>query len=88
MLENPEKLQEMIARTGAKSTDLQCPESAAHLCGKCEAYAKGMAAGGGGALVSGNGKEAGKKKRKGGKKSGKATDGERPYRGCTIRRKG
>ena len=40
MLENPEKLQEMIARTGAKSTDLQCPESAAHLCGKCEAYAK------------------------------------------------
>jgi len=39
MLENPELLQEMVARTGAKSTDLQCPESADHLCGKCEAYA-------------------------------------------------
>ena len=39
-----------------------------------------MAAGGGGALVSGNGKEAGKRREKGGKKSGKATDGERPYR--------
>lgn len=38
MLENPELLQEMVARTGAKSTDLQCPESADHLCGKCEAY--------------------------------------------------
>lgn len=39
MLENPECLQEMVARTGAKSTDLQSPESAEHLCGKCGAYA-------------------------------------------------
>mgnify|MGYP000063827699 CR=1 FL=1 len=36
MLENPEKLQEMVRETGAKSTDLQSPESAEHLCGKCE----------------------------------------------------
>lgn len=40
MLENPEKLQEMVEKTGAKSTDLQSPESAEHLCGKCEDYAK------------------------------------------------
>ena len=40
MLENPEILKEMVARTGAKSTDLQSPESAEHLCGKCEQYAK------------------------------------------------
>lgn len=40
MLENPELLQEMIAKTGAKSTDLQSPESAEHLCGKCIAYAE------------------------------------------------
>lgn len=39
MLENPEKLQEMVRETGAKSTDLQSPESAEHLCGKCEPYA-------------------------------------------------
>lgn len=39
MLENPEILQEMIKETGAKSTDLQSPESAEHLCSKCEAYA-------------------------------------------------
>ncbi len=36
MLENPEKLAEMI---GAKSTDLQSPESAEELCGKCISYA-------------------------------------------------
>lgn len=40
MLENPEKLQEMVAKTGAKSTDLQSPESVEHLCGKCVAYAE------------------------------------------------
>ena len=40
MLENPEFLQEMVAKTGAKSTDLESPESAEHLCGKCEEYAK------------------------------------------------
>jgi len=39
MLENPEKLREMIARTGAHSTDLQSPESAEHLCAKCDRYA-------------------------------------------------
>lgn len=39
MLENPEKLAEMIQRTGAKSTDLQSPESAEELCGKCISYA-------------------------------------------------
>lgn len=39
MLENPEILQDMIKETGAKSTDLQSPESAEHLCSKCEAYA-------------------------------------------------
>lgn len=39
MLENPEKLKRMVQETGAKSTDLQSPESAEHLCGKCEDYA-------------------------------------------------
>ena len=29
----------MIHETGAKSTDLQSPESVEHLCGKCEQYA-------------------------------------------------
>jgi len=40
MLENPEKLPEMVKRTGAKSTDMQSPESADHLCSKCVVYAK------------------------------------------------
>lgn len=40
MLENPEKLQEMVRRTGAHSTDLQSPESVEHLCGKCLEYAQ------------------------------------------------
>lgn len=40
MLENPEFLQQMVRETGAKSTDLQSPESAEHLCGKCTAYAE------------------------------------------------
>ena len=39
MLENPEKLREMVARTGARSTDPESPESAEHLCAKCDAYA-------------------------------------------------
>lgn len=39
MLENPELLREMIAKTGAHSTDLQSPESAEHLCAKCDLYA-------------------------------------------------
>ena len=40
MLENPEKLREIVARTGAKSTDMQSPESAEHLCAKCDRYAE------------------------------------------------
>ncbi|MGN0254476.1 MAG: radical SAM protein [Chordicoccus sp.] len=40
MLENPEKLQAMVAATGAKSTDMTEPETAEHLCSKCENYAK------------------------------------------------
>ena len=40
MLENPERLQQMVHETGAKSTDLQSPETVEHLCGKCEHYAK------------------------------------------------
>ena len=39
MLENPDKLREMVKRTGAKSTDLESPESVDHLCGKCVSYA-------------------------------------------------
>ena len=39
MLENPEKLRAMIDSTDAHSTDLQSPESAEHLCAKCEQYA-------------------------------------------------
>ncbi len=39
MLENPDKLREMVAKTGAHSTDLQSPESAEHLCSKCDHYA-------------------------------------------------
>ena len=40
MLENPEILQEMVEQTGAKSTDLQSPETPEHLCEKCKAYAE------------------------------------------------
>ena len=46
MLENPEILRDMVKRTGAKSTDLQSPESVDHLCEKCDSYAacwQGMA---------------------------------------------
>lgn len=39
MLENPEILQRIVNETGAKSTDLQSPESVEHLCEKCHAYA-------------------------------------------------
>jgi len=39
MLENPEKLREMVERTGAHSTDPESPESAEHLCAKCDDYA-------------------------------------------------
>lgn len=40
MLENPQLLQEMVNESGAKSTDMQSPETVEHLCGKCEHYAK------------------------------------------------
>ena len=40
MLENPHILQELIHKTGAKSTDLEQPETCEHLCGKCTQYAK------------------------------------------------
>ena len=40
MLENPDQLRKMVAKTGAHSTDLQSPESADHLCAKCDRYAK------------------------------------------------
>lgn len=40
MLENPEILQRLVKETGAKSTDLQSPETVEHLCTKCEEYAK------------------------------------------------
>lgn len=40
MLENPEKLMEMVKKTGAKSTDMQSPEPVEHLCGKCMEYAE------------------------------------------------
>ena len=40
MLENPEKLRSMVAGTDAHSTDLQSPETADHLCAKCDKYAK------------------------------------------------
>lgn len=39
MLENPDKLREIVEQTGAHSTDLQSPESVEHLCGKCDKYA-------------------------------------------------
>ena len=40
MLENPELLRKMVERAGAKSTDLQSPETAEHLCAKCDHYAQ------------------------------------------------
>ena len=40
MLENPQWLRKMVAETGAHSTDPQSPETAEHLCGKCDSYAK------------------------------------------------
>ncbi len=40
MLENPERLREIIKETGAKSSDLQYQESADELCAKCDEYAR------------------------------------------------
>lgn len=43
MLENPEKLRAIVAGTDVHSTDMQSPESAEHLCSKCDAYAANWA---------------------------------------------
>ena len=43
MLENPERLQALVAETGAESTDYMNQESAAHLCAKCADYAANWA---------------------------------------------
>ena len=40
MLENPEKLRKMVAESGAHSTDPESPETAEHLCAKCDGYAQ------------------------------------------------
>ncbi len=40
MLENPEKLRKMVEQSKAKSTDMQSPETADHLCAKCDSYAE------------------------------------------------
>lgn len=40
MLENPEKLRKIVEKAGAKSTNLNCPESADQLCSKCDSYAE------------------------------------------------
>lgn len=40
MLENPGRITQMVREAGAHSTDLQSPETAEHLCAKCEAYAR------------------------------------------------
>ena len=39
MLENPKKLREIVEKSGARSTDMQSPETADHLCSKCDGYA-------------------------------------------------
>ena len=39
MLENPEKLRDMVKKSGAKSTDMQSPEDVDNLYGKCKPYA-------------------------------------------------
>ena len=39
MLENPEKIREMIKKTGAHSTDLAAPETVEELTSKTNAYA-------------------------------------------------
>ena len=39
MLENPEKLREIVKETGAKSTDLMAAEDVDSLCGKCDEFA-------------------------------------------------
>lgn len=43
MLENPQALREIVKKTGAKSTNLTCPESAEELCSRCDEYAAAWA---------------------------------------------
>ena len=43
MLENPDKLREMVKRTGAHQTNEEAPEEVDHLCSKCDSYAKAWA---------------------------------------------
>lgn len=43
MLENPKSLVKIVDSVKAKSTDLESPEGACHLCGKCESYAENWA---------------------------------------------
>ena len=40
MLENPGLLTDMVNKTNAKSTDLESPENAEHLCNKCIDYSE------------------------------------------------
>ena len=40
MLENPDRLRQLIKETGAKSSDLIRQETADELCSKCDEYAK------------------------------------------------
>lgn len=40
MLENPNTLRSMVEKSGSKSTDMQSPEPADHLCNKCQPYAE------------------------------------------------
>ena len=40
MLENPEYLEKMVKKTGARTTDMQSPENVENLCGKCVPYAE------------------------------------------------
>ena len=43
MLENPEILEKIVHECGAKSTDLESPETVEHLCDKCKKYAEDWA---------------------------------------------
>lgn len=43
MLENPDMLVKMVHESGAKSTDLESPETVEHLCDKCKEYAANWA---------------------------------------------
>ncbi len=40
MLENPDLLREMVAKSGAHQTNQESPEEVDHLCAKCDEYAK------------------------------------------------